>query len=347
MRPITHVAINSTSPACGSLALVLALCGLVVSACNGPASSLTPAREFAQRSQGINPSSASSPTPSPIPFVYQTVDNPNSLKNQVNGINQLSKIVGTYGAGQSSSMPESYTSQSPFSKFRSLNEPGSQGTVATSLSSNRIDGGYVISPNNLNGVWGFVRIDGVFTLLDDPSEGSDQNAVTEILGLNDKKFAVGFYLNRSGNQVPFELNITKEKFTDLNPPGASNAEATGINDRGDILGWDATSGGIKGFFVQTGTYYPFSAAGAQATYGLSINYDEKVAGYYVDAQGATHGFVMTGPNWGGKAQVWQTIDEPNAAAGTWLTGINNHDDICGYYVDGSGIQHGFVAVPGR
>jgi len=28
-----------------------------------------------------------------------------------------------------------------------------------------------------------------------------------------------------------------------------------------------------------------------------------------------------------------------------VSGINNHHDICGYYIDGSGVQHGFVAVP--
>jgi hypothetical protein len=55
--------------------------------------------------------------------------------------------------------------------------------------------------------------------------------------------------------------------------------------------------------------------------------------------------VLTGPTRGGRQQFWQTIDEPNEASGTWVTSINNYDDITGYYVDANGVQHGFVATP--
>jgi hypothetical protein len=43
--------------------------------------------------------------------------------------------------------------------------------------------------------------------------------------------------------------------------------------------------------------------------------------------------------------VWQSIDEPNADKNTVVTGINDSGDICGYYVDPSGVQHGFVGTP--
>jgi hypothetical protein len=326
------------------------LCALAISACTGPVSSFAPAAAQPQRVQATRPLTGS-PTPTPIPFEYQTVDDPNSLWNEVTAINSLSKIVGTYGSGQSSTLYAGYTSQPPYTKFRSMFDPGSQGTVVTSLSSTKTDAGYVIEPSGHSGTWGFLRINGVWNLIIDPNEGSGGNAVTEILSLNDKKMAAGFYVNNLGTKIPTVLNITTGKFTDLQPPGASgNAEATGINDRnngqGDITGWEQTaSQGVIGFFDTTGTYYPIWFNGATATYPLSINYDDQIAGYYVDSKGANHGFVLTGPSNGGKAQIWQTIDEPNAAYGTWVTGINTHDDICGYYIDSSHRQHGFVAVP--
>ncbi|HYL26986.1 MAG TPA: hypothetical protein VEW74_04065, partial [Candidatus Nitrosotalea sp.] len=96
-------------------------CAIAVAACNGPTSSLAPAGTPA-RSSGVKPMTTSSPTP--IPFVFQTVDDPNSTKNQVTGINQLSKIVGVYGAGQGSTMPQSYTALPPYSQFHGMNYPG-------------------------------------------------------------------------------------------------------------------------------------------------------------------------------------------------------------------------------
>jgi hypothetical protein len=345
MRPLSRMAASSKSPLQASVALAVGLCGLVVSACNGPASSLTPVGATPMRSQAIKPLAGGSATPSPIPFVFQTVDNPNSNQNQVTAINQLGKIVGTFGGGQGSNIYESYTSQRPYDQFRGLNYPGAQGTVTTSLSSNKIQAGYVMDPNSLTGIWGFVRVSGLWTLLDDPNEGPGNYAVTEILGINDSEFAVGYYVNASGIDVPYELSVPTQTFANLQPPGAIQAEATGINGKGDISGFETTSSVTEGFFLKAGTYYPFSYPGAVATYALSLNWSDQIVGYYIDASGAKHGFVLTGPTKGGSQQTWQSVDEPNAAAGTWITGINNHHDICGYYIDANGAQHGFAAVP--
>jgi len=289
---------------------------------------------------------AATATPSPIPFQFQTVDDPNSQVNKVTGINQLRKITGVWGGGSGSNIWNSYTSQPPYTKFRGTNDPGAQGTFATSLSSNKLIAGYVNNPNNLGGVWGFVRVNALWSLLQDPNEGTGDYTVTQILGINDSELAVGFYLNASGTKVPFELNVPNESFVDLHPPGVTgDAVAGGINGKGDIAGWATTSAGVKGFFLQAGTYYPFYYPGGLATYATGINWSDQVVGYYVDSAGMSHGFLLIGPSKGGGQQVWQSIDAPNAANGTVVTGINNHHDICGYYFDGSGVQHGFVAVP--
>lgn len=344
MRPFFSIATYSRSPIHASAALALGFSALIVSACNGPTSSLSPASAIPQRSQITKPLVGSA-TPSPIPFVFQTVDSPNSHHNQVNGINQLETIVGTYGGGQGSKLDTSYNAKGPYSKLLHLNYPGAQGTFASSLSSNFMRVGYIIDPGNQGGIWGFVKIRGLWTLFADPNEGTGNNAVTELWGVNDSSYAVGFYVNSSGTDVPIVLNVPTESYTELQPPAAIGAQATGINGKGDIAGWETTSYGTQGFFLKTGTYYSFAAPGAKATYALSLNWQDQVVGDYVDASGHTHGFVLTGPTRGGAAQVWQTIDEPHAAAGTWVTGISNHEYICGYYVDSSGTQHGFVAAP--
>jgi hypothetical protein len=288
---------------------------------------------------------AGAPTPTPIPFSFQIVDDPNSNQNQVNGINQLRKIVGTYGGGQASNIYKSYTAQSPYASFRGLNYPG-QGTVITSASSNRIQAGYVIEPNGQSGTYGLVRVGGVLTTMADPAEGNGADAVTQFLGINDSGYVVGVYVNASGIEVPFEADIASESFVDLTPPGnIGNAAATGISGKGDISGWETTSSGAAGFLLKAGTYYTFQYPGAQQTYALGLNWSDEMVGDYIDASGMTHGFLLIGPTKGGSAEDWQSIDAPNAAQGTWITGINNHHDICGYYVDSSGNRHGFVAVP--
>ncbi len=346
MRPFLNMATSlPKSPHLVQAAVAIALCGVALSACNGPASSFVAPGASAQGSQAAKHTSAS-PTPSPIPFSYQTVDNPDSNANQVTAINQLGKIVGEYGGGSGSNIPQSYTSQPNYTKFRNENEPNSQGTFATSMSSNRIIAGYAVDPNGYGGIWAFVKIKGQWSLLADPKGETGSSGVTEILAINDSENAVGYYVNSAGASVPFEVNVPQAGFIDLTPPGVvGNARATGINGKGDVVGWEQSSKGVIGWYLQAGTYYPFSYSGGTNTYALSVNWPDQVAGYYTDSNGTPHGFILTGPNKGGAEQVWQTIDEPRAVYGTVVTGINTHHHICGYYFDSSHVQHGFVAVP--
>jgi hypothetical protein len=327
------------APHLASAAIAVALGALALSACNGPAPSFPTPGLAPQGSHVAKPLTAS-PTPSPIAYTYTTVDDPNSNVNEVTAINQLSKIVGVYGGGSGSNIPQSYSSEPIYTKFRNMNEPSTQGTYATSMSSNRYVAGYVVDPNGQSGIWGFVRARGLWTLF------QYENQTTELLGINDSENAVGYYVNSSGTDIPFELSVPQNSYVILSPPGTiGNAAATGITGKGGIAGWEQSSNGAIGWFYVGGTYYPFSYSGATNTYALSVNWSDQVVGYYTDSSGMSHGFILTGPTKGGAEQVWQTIDEPNAVYGTVVTGINNHHVIVGYYFDGSGVKHGFVATP--
>jgi hypothetical protein len=212
-------------------------------------------------------------------------------------------------------------------------------TSVVSVPGQTIVGGWVVNP--LPGIWAFVQINGVWSIFRNLKGGRGPDTATEILGLNNAGFGVGYFRNTDGNNVPVIINIPTENFTALRPPGYSNAEATGINAFGDIAGWETTSSSTIGFFERLGAYYTFAFAKAKATFALGINSADQIVGYYVDSGGTKHGFILTNPKSGKK---WQTIDEPNAAHGTVVTGINDDDSICGYYFDASGVQHGFVAT---
>jgi hypothetical protein len=327
------------SPHLAAAALAIAVCALALSACNGPGSApVSPA--VSPQGSHLAKHLDSTPPPSPIPFDFQTVDNPDSNVNEVTAINQRSKIVGVYMSGYGSNIPRSYTSEPVYyTKFRGVNAPNTQGTFATSTSTDRVLAGYVIDPNGQSGIWAFVRVKALWSLF------QYQLQTTEILGLNDSENAVGFYVNSSGIDVPFELNVPQNQYTILSPPGSTgNAEATGINGKGGITGWEQTSNGIAGWFLQNGTYYTVSNNGLD-TYALGLNWSNEIVGYYTGTDGLSHGFILFGPTKGGAEQFWQTIDEPKAVYGTVVTGINNHHDICGYYFDASHVQHGFVAKP--
>jgi len=316
-------------------ALIVAL-----SACSGLTSGSLPAQP-----QGAAPLSGSA-TPTPIPFSYQTVDDPNSNVNRVTGINQLGKIVGWYGGGSGSGTPESYTAEPPYTKFTNINYPGAQSTTATGLTSNYIDVGFVTNPKNLPGVWAFLRIKSLWTLIKFHGEGSGQNAVTQLLGMNDSELGVGYYLNDSGVSNAFALNGVTEQFTAIKPPDEAGAAAYGINGKGDISGTETTTGGkTEGFFLETGTYYQFTYPGAKVTEGMGLNWQDQIVGDYEDPSGGIHGFILTDPQAGSAKRIWQSIDEPNASGTTVVTDINDNDQICGWYVDSAGNIDGFVATP--
>jgi hypothetical protein len=317
--------------------------GVALSACSAPAMNSSP---------GIPPQAhalagSSGRVPTSMSFKFQTVDDSGSTVNAVAGINNASEIVGNIGAGTGSSPMESYYSTPPYSSFTPVEDSKAADTVATSLDnspSNQMQAGYIINPPQLTGTWGFVRVNGIFTLIKDRKEGTGNNAVTKILGINDQQFGVGYFVSPTGVKLPFEVSIPSQKFVVLKCPGAKNAAATGINNAGDIAGWYSTGSETDGFFERVGVYYDLEDPGAAGvTVANAVNAHDDIVGYYLDSSNVKHGFIVTDPQ-GGSQQVWQTIDEPDAANGTVITGVNDSDDISGYYVDSGGVQHGFVAV---
>ena len=61
-----------------------------------------------------------------------------------------------------------------------------------------------------------------------------------------------------------------------------------------------------------------------------------MVGRYADSSGATHGLFFLPPN------QFSTFDYPGSTF-TSLNEINDQGNICGRFVDASGIAHGFLA----
>src|SRR5262249_54465392 len=89
----------------------------------------------------------------------------------------------------------------------------------------------------------------------------------------------------------------------------------------------------------------FNAPGAgrgagQGTVGQQNTRDGMIAGYYVDANSVSHGFVRTS-----NGQI-TSFDAPCAGTdsgqGTLASGINRQGEISGTCVDANGVAHGYT-----
>jgi len=224
----------------------------------------------------------------------RTLDDPEQPRhNWLIGIGPAQNIGG-YLIDKGSGRVVYYVTVPPYSRhdYRYYRYP--RGVTITSPIGKTVSG-YLIDRENPYGVWGFIEKINIWTLFRDPHEGHGKYAVTEILGLNNSGLAVGFYVDRSGADVPFEVNVAKDSFADLKPPGAASARATGINPRGDIVGWLTGPSGAEGFILHSGSYQVFSYPKSTSTQALGLDFQDQIVGSYVDGSGLTHGFLLTGP----------------------------------------------------
>lgn len=265
----------------------------------------------------------------------RTLDDPRySGNDEILKINQVGTIVG-YDNG-------SYVARRPYrpGDYQYLgNYAGAQKTVMTAFGPNNIVVGYVVNPPQLSGTWAFMRINGVWSLLRDRREGKGANSISEILDVNGSN-AVGFYRNRHGMEVPFELNSVSEKFTDLKLPGAVGGEATGISSVGDVVGFAQMTADdpYRGFLFESGAYTELSFPAATNTYFWDVSFQRTIVGSYTDTSGNVHGFILSDPT---AQPQWQSFDVGGATA-TTAYGVNNHGEIVGSYRDAGGNTHGFL-----
>jgi hypothetical protein len=320
-------------------AALFALCGVILAACNGP-SALGPS---------VHSASLAHRHPLLYPYVFDTVDTTVSTTNKVMGINQLGHIIGTYGSGTTSDPYGGFSGHAPYTKLSTFSYPNAEGTIALGVTSNLSAVGAVIRPRSLQGTWGFIIYDGVWTVTKDRKDGRKGNpGVTEFTGINNQNFVTGYYVDpTSGNNVPFEFNATANRFVGLSPdPSEVSAVASGINGHGDMVGSETLSDGSKvGWIFRNTTFYQIAVPGAVSTFANGVNFQDQVVGSYVDSSGSTHGFLVSTPI---KNPQWQyPLDHPSAVGTSVITGVDNYSTVTGWYIDSGGRTHGFVATTTR
>ena len=125
--------------------------------------------------------------------------------------------------------------------------------------------------------------------------GATSTAATAVNGRGD---VAGFYTGANGNQSGFLLTAGG-KLTPLNFPGATMTQAFGVNDKDEVVGLYQTGSGTA---AQTHgfTWTPKQAYltvddpnGTGGTTVNGVNDAGALVGFYVDAQGNTHGMLAT------------------------------------------------------
>jgi hypothetical protein len=299
-------------------------------------------------------------TATPVGDNYQFVEvgsHHDRTFNQLLGINNEGVIAGYFGLGSKGHPNKGYVIDPPFAQgdIHSENYPHSVQTQVTGLNDKGVTVGFFSTQNNasnINNNFGWYASGGHFHEVNFPTGTPDKPPVDQLLGVNNHDIAVGFFTNSSGINRGYTYNIAKKTFTRVLPPGASGSNlggsltAAAINDAGDVAGsYNKTATQVDGFLrLSDGKFITLAVPGASATQALGVNNADWVAGFYMVGTGSaatTHGFVYK------LGQGYTTnIDDPNGIGTTTINGINNENDLVGFYTDSAGNVDGFVAFPG-
>lgn len=287
---------------------------------------------------------------------YQVITRNNNRDltfNQLLGINNEGVIAGYFGSGAAGHPNKGYVLLPPFSQRNYFNEnfPRSVQTQVTGLNDNGITVGFWSSMNNANEVnnnFGFVAVNGRFFTVNFPTGDNARPPVNQLLGVNDRGVAVGFYTNADGNNRGYEFDIRTHRFTRVLVPGAPpgvrgpSLTAAAINNRGDVAGFFNKSATQEDAFLRlnNGRFLDIAFPGASSTQALGVNDNDEVVGTYTVGTGdaaVSHGFTFLNGQFG-------TFDIPNGS-GTVVNGINNEADLVGFFTDARGNTEGFLALP--
>jgi len=280
-------------------------------------------------------------------YTFETVTYPHDTFTQLLGINNSDVIAGYHGANTSAENPnKGFTLVLPKS-FTSENFPKSVQTQVTAINDRTPTPktvGFYIDTKGIT--HGFQSVSGVYTTVDYPGTPFNQ-----LLGQNTEHQAVGYYSTNAAGTAPDHAYIYDECANPLCtgpgvfevleiPNSKGGAQATGINDAGNVVGFYIDDSNLMhGFLLVSGTFTTLNFPGSKGTTAaFGVNNDGKVVGSYSDASGS-HGFVYTISN-----NSWQSIDDPDGVGTTVVNGINDKGKLVGFFGT-SPINSGFVATP--
>ncbi len=145
---------------------------------------------------------------------------------------------------------------------------------------------------------GFLFSGGRYTTIDVPGAFA-----TQASGINDSSQVVGTfvdppYLSEDWVSIPGASHgflLSGGAFTMIEPNGAFESGASGINDARQIVGWFSDAVGTHGFLLAHGRFTTIDVPGATAgtTNAYGINATGQIVGSFGDAKNVVHGFLAS------------------------------------------------------
>lgn len=248
------------------------------------------------------------------------------------GINNQGVVAGYHGA----TVNKGFTYFSNTKEFVQENYPGSAQTQVIGINNLGKTVGFYITPSGQTK--GFQFGSGIYTSSNFPSTPFNQ-----LLGQNDEAQSAGYYSGNTAGTDPDHAYIydeTGSTFEQFVLPNSVQAQATGINNAGNVCGFTIDSKSVSHGWLQIGGIvqilnYPESTG----TVALGLNNKGQVVGSYTDASNNSHGFVYTL-----STKKWQSIDDPDGVDTTVVNGINDNGLLVGFYGT-SPINTSFIATP--
>jgi len=268
-------------------------------------------------------------------YRYSTIDFPGAANTALYAINNQRQFVGAMKA----TTGEHRAIVGTGSQVVLLDPAGPLGTGRQSWAFSINDAGDIagvfIDAAGVN--HGYVRrTSGALEVIDFPGASG-----TQAFGVNSRGSVIGIYFDVDGNLHAFTLRHGVFQPADL--PGALQTYPFSINDTEEIAGEYVKTADTLGFgYLQDrdGRFTLTTAPGSapESTYFISINNRDEVLGAYADAAGNFFNFIRIGAD-------YVPFDLPASFGAVFVSAqtLNDHDDIVGYYFDGNGVAHGFVA----
>jgi hypothetical protein len=265
-----------------------------------------------------------------------------------NGINNNGAIVG-FGMNNGATVNTNYV-RNPNGSFTTLNGLGSLTAMANGINDN----------NQVVGVTGtnaFILTNNFNTLTNLPPANPGNTTSEVAFGINNAGTITGQYVHSQTGLTPGFVDV-QNTFLPVNPAGSMVTNVQGVNNNGLALGFFAITNTPvinnnppqHGFLFDTKTsqlsLLPDPARPQLfLTQYLGINDKNQAAGYWQDTAGSQHGFIYNIIT-----NNFSFLDDPlqapfNGITVTQITGINDSAAITGFYMDGNGIDHAFVATP--
>jgi hypothetical protein len=162
-------------------------------------------------------------------YNFETINFPGDTFTQTLGINNSDRIAGYHGA----TLNRGFTLVLFSKAFTNENFPGSAQTQVIAINnSSKTAGFYIDAAGNTHG---FTDQRGSFLKVDFPGTPFNQ-----LLGQNDSGQAAGYYSTKADGTGPDHAYIFDEfgsVFELLNIPASTSAQATGINNSGNVCGF--------------------------------------------------------------------------------------------------------------